>query len=95
MCHPIGNLARMRELDLTLGLAGADALTVARRFANAAGTEKGIGFAAANAIVRWILDRAGYRPQASVDLLGALDLQPGDHVGMIGLFAPPLRRVLA
>jgi uncharacterized protein len=88
-------LARLRDLDPSLGLAGADALTVARRFARAAGAEKTIGFAAANALVRWLFDRTGFTPDASVDSLGALDPQPGDHIGMIGLFTPLLPRVLA
>lgn len=88
-------LARMRELDPTLGLAGADALDVARRFCTATGAERTIGFAAANALVRWLFDRTGYRPDASVDSLGALDPQAGDHIGMIGLFTPLLPRVLA
>lgn len=88
-------LARLRELDPTLGLAGLDALTLARRFVTAEGAEKTIGFAAANAITRWLFDRSGFRPDASIDSLGALDPQPGEHIGMIGLFTPLLARVRA
>lgn len=88
-------LARLRELDPTLGLAGADALAVARRFVSGQGAEKTIGFAAANAITRWLFDRSGYQPDASVDSLGALAPQRGEHIGMIGLFTPLLPRVLA
>lgn len=88
-------LTRLRELDPSLGLAGVDALNVARQFAYAAGAEKTIGFAAANALVRWLFDHAGFTPDASVDSLGELDPQPGDHIGMIGLFTPLLSRVLA
>lgn len=88
-------LAAMRQLDPTLGLAGADALQTARRFVTAQGAERTVGFAAANALTRWLFDRAGYRPDASIDSLGALDPHPGEHIGMIGLFTPLLPRVLA
>ena len=88
-------LARLRERDPTLGLAGADALQVARRFVTAQGAEKTIGLAAANALTRCLFDRSGYRPDASVDSLGALDPHPIDRIGMIGLFTPLLPRVLA
>jgi uncharacterized protein len=88
-------LVRMREIDPTLELAGADALQVARRFVTSTGAHKTIGFAAANAITRWLFDRTGFQPDASIDSLGALDPQPGDRIGMIGLFTPLLPRVLA
>ncbi len=88
-------LARMRELDPSLGLAGANALDVAKRFVSAQGAERTIGFAAANAITHWLYKRTGFHPDASLDSLGALDPQPGDHIGMIGLFTPLLPRVLA
>jgi len=88
-------LARLRDIDPTLGLAGADALQVAGRFVTAQGAEKTIGFAAANALTRWLFDHAGFRPDASVDSLGALDPRPVDRIGMIGLFTPLLPRVLA
>jgi len=88
-------LARMRDSGPGLGLAGADALAVARRFATEQGAEKTIGFAAVNALTRWLFDRTGYRPDASIDSLGALDPQQGEHIGMIGLFTPLLPRVLA
>jgi uncharacterized protein (DUF4213/DUF364 family) len=88
-------LAQLRRQDASLGLAGADALTVARRFASGHGAHRAIGLAAANALTRCLFDRAGYRPPASSDSLGALDPQPGDHIGMIGLFTPLLPRVLA
>lgn len=88
-------LARLQERDPTLGLVGADALEVARRFVTSQGAEKTLGFAAANAITRWLYDHAAYRPDASIDSLGALNPQPGERIGMIGLFTPLLPRVLA
>jgi uncharacterized protein (DUF4213/DUF364 family) len=88
-------LAQLRQQDRSLGLAGADALTVARRFASGQGAQRAMGLAAANALTRCLFQRAGYRPPASGDSLGALNPQPGDHVGMVGLFTPLLPRVLA
>ena len=88
-------LAQLRQQDASLGLAGADALTVARRFASGHGAHRAIGLAAANALTRCLFDRAAFRPPESRDSLGALDPQPGDHIGMIGLFTPLLPRVLA
>lgn len=88
-------LLRLRERDPGLGLAGADVLQVARRFGTAQAAEKTIAFAAANAMTRWLFDRTGYRPDASIDSLGALAARPGEHIGMIGLFTPLLARVLA
>jgi uncharacterized protein (DUF4213/DUF364 family) len=88
-------LARLRAVDPTLGLAGADALQVARRYAQADPTWKTIGLAAANALTCCLYDRAGWRPDASIDSIGALNPQRGEHIGMIGLFTPLLQRVLA
>ncbi len=86
-------LARLRLGDR--GLADADVLELARRFVHGRGAERALGLAAVNAISRWCFDHAGYRPPDSADSLGALQPQPGDHIGMIGLFTPLLARVLA
>ena len=88
-------LARLRELDPTLGLAGADALQLARRYVDGQGAQRTLGFAAANALSCCLYRRAGWRPAASADSLGALDPRPGEAIGMIGLFTPLLARVLA
>ena len=77
------------------GLGGTDALGLARLFAHGQGAQRALGLAAVNALSRWFFDRAGYRPPVSADSLGALNPQPGDHIGMIGLFTPLLPRVLA
>ena len=88
-------LARLRALDPTLGLAGADALWLARRYVEGQGAQRTLGFAAANALSCCLYRRAGWRPPASADSLGALDPRPGEAIGMIGLFTPLLARVLA
>jgi uncharacterized protein (DUF4213/DUF364 family) len=88
-------LARLcSEID-SLGLAGADPLAVARRYANGGGLEKTVGLAAANALTRCLFDRAGFRPDDSSDSIGQMNPGPDDHIGMIGLFTPLIGRVLA
>ena len=75
-------------------LAGTPALELARRYAGAAGAERALGFAAVNALTRHLFARAGYEPPAAKGSLGELDLRPGDHLGMIGLFPPLVQQVL-
>jgi len=75
------------------GLAGADALAVARRYAQGAGVSRTLGFAAANALTRCFYDRAAYLPDASADSIGQLDPQAGERIGMVGLFTPLVERI--
>ena len=77
------------------GLAGADALAIARWFASEAGSKRTLGFAAVNALSRCLFDRAGYRPPSSGDSIGELDPRPGEHVGMVGFFPPLVKRIAA
>lgn len=87
-------LARLRDAGDSLGLAGADALVVARRYASADFFARTVGFAAANALTRCLFDRAGFRPDDSADSIGQMNPQPGERIGMIGLFRPLLGRIL-
>jgi len=74
------------------GLAGADALDVARRYGAEDVASRTLGMAAINALTRCLFDRAGYVPPPSTDSIGELDPHAGDHVGMVGLFGPLLGR---
>jgi hypothetical protein len=76
-------------------LAGTPAIDVARQYANARGAERALGFAAVNALTRHLCDRAGFVPPPATGSLGDLELAPGDHVGMVGLFPPLVPQVLA
>ena len=87
-------LARLRTTGDELGLAGADALAVARRYARADSFARTLGFAAANALTRCLFERAGFAPPASRDSIGEMEPRAGEHIGMIGLFRPLLGRVL-
>lgn len=77
------------------GLVGADALALARDWADARGARRTLGFAAAHALTRAFFDRAGYAPPDAADSIGGLDPQPGEHVGMVGLFPPLVKQVTA
>jgi uncharacterized protein (DUF4213/DUF364 family) len=88
-------LARLRAAGDDLDLPGADAMTLARRYASADSFGKALGFATANALTRCLYDRAGFIPEASSDSIGQMDPRAGEQIGMIGLFRPLLGRVLA
>jgi uncharacterized protein len=83
-----------RQAD-RFALAGRDALDVARTCASTDALERTVGFAAVNALTRWLFDRAGFAPPASSDSIGLLDPRPGETVGMIGYFAPLVPRIVA
>ncbi|NML19033.1 Rossmann-like domain-containing protein [Azohydromonas caseinilytica] len=69
-------------------LAGVDAPALAQCYASADPIERTLGFAALNALTRWLFDRAGFVPPVSRDSIGALDPQRDETVGMIGYFTP-------
>jgi uncharacterized protein (DUF4213/DUF364 family) len=85
-------LRRERE---RMDLAGADPQALARLCAEADPSRCALGFAALNALTRWLFDRAGFEPPPSGDSLGALDPQPGETVGMVGYFTPLIPRITA
>ena len=87
-------LEQLHQSSLGSGLAGADALEVARRFVTDKGPGRAVGFATANAISRCLFDRAGFRPSDSGDSIGQINPQRDEAIGMIGLFRPLLGRVV-
>lgn len=86
-------LARLRGVDAD-AVVGMASLDLARRYAERGGIERTLGFAAVNALTRHLFDRAGYEPAPAQGSIGDLDLAPGDHVGMVGLFPPLVKQVL-
>jgi uncharacterized protein (DUF4213/DUF364 family) len=80
--------------DPSLGLEGADALSLARWFTSAPGARRALGFAAVNALTRCLFERAGFLPGASTDSIGTLDPVAADHIGMIGLFPPLVKGIV-
>lgn len=51
-----------------------------------------LAMAAVNAISQHLFRRAGYTPPSSQSL-GAMQFDPSDHVGMVGYFAPLVKRL--
>lgn len=86
-------LAQLRDTGAE-SVAGLPALDLARRYAHAQSLQRTLGFAAVNALTRHLFDRAGYEPPPAQGSIGDLDLAPGDHVGMVGLFPPLVKQVL-
>ncbi len=97
-----GAIDRLNAASAALSrLAGTDALALAQGFAGEqlAGVDgdlsRTLGFAAANALSRSLMDRIGFQPPRAADSIAGINPQPGDHVGMIGLFTPLLKQVTA
>lgn len=88
-------LAALRAPLGRAALAGMPALVLARCFADGTGAQRALGFAAVNALTRHLFDRSRYLPPSAGDSIGDLDLKPGDHLGMVGLFPPLVPQVLA
>ena len=77
-------------------LPGQDALALAERLPHSQDAcERVLAWAALNALTRHFHDRAGYRPPTSRDSLGQLPIEPGERIGMVGLFGPLIERILA
>ena len=91
----LARLAGLAGSGAASGLAGTDALALARRWRDGHGAERALGFAAVNALSRHLLDRAGLVPPDAIDSIGGLDPQPGEHIGMIGFFPPLVKPVTA
>ena len=79
------------------GVQGADALQLASGWADpgAAPAQRALGFAAVNALSRELFDRAGFVPPPAADSIGGLDPQPGEAIGMVGLFPPLAHQIVA
>lgn len=75
-------------------LQGADALALATRYASDNGPWQTLGFAAANALTRCLMNRAGFQPDKSSDSIGQMQPEKGEHIGMIGFFKPLLEPIL-
>ena len=97
-----GILPRLAASDDPHTIVGMDALQLAREFvaptAGAGGDaeiRRTLGFAAANALSRTVMERMGFAPPRALDSIGGIDPQAGDHVGMVGLFTPLLKQVTA
>lgn len=90
-----GTWAALRQGVPPGALSGSDPFALAAGYRSAELLPRTLGFAALNALTRWLLDRAGWEAPGSSDSLGGLDPQPGETLGMVGFFAPLVPRIRA
>lgn len=83
-----GTEAPLRERYSRCCASGVEAVALARSFAGVDPVARALALAAINALSQQLFTRAEWVPSASGDPLGAIDPQPGEHIGMIGLFTP-------
>jgi hypothetical protein len=57
------------------------------------GWQKVLGMAAINAISQYLFNRGGYSPPTGGKTVAHLELDKGDHVGMVGFFPPLVEQV--
>jgi len=85
----------LRDGRSRLDVAGVPALELAARFRGGDALDRALGLAAINALSQHLFRRAGYAPPGAGDSTGLLDPKPGERIGMVGLFPPLVRRILA
>jgi uncharacterized protein (DUF4213/DUF364 family) len=90
-----GSLDALASGRAAVELRGADAMDMAAGWLGGDAVARTLGFAAVNALSRHVLDRMGLVPPAAPDSIGGIDPQPGEHIGMVGLFPPLVRQVTA
>ncbi|AVR88590.1 Rossmann-like domain-containing protein [Thauera aromatica] len=98
----LGNaLVRLLGSNDPNAIVGMDGLQLAREFAAPAGAggdaelRRMLGFAAANALSRTVMERMGFAPPRAPDSIGGIAPRMGEHIGMVGLFTPLLKQVTA
>ena len=89
------SLQRLTRGEGTDTLISADALQIARWWRDRDGAARTLGFAAVNALSRHLFDRMGFVPPPATDSIAGIDPQPGEHIGMVGLFPPLLQTARA
>ncbi len=89
-----GVVAMLRARPDRDWLAGVEAATLARGYAETDPVARALGFAAINALSQRLFARAGWTPPAAGDSLAEIDPRRDEHVGMIGLFPPLVGPVL-
>jgi uncharacterized protein (DUF4213/DUF364 family) len=90
-----GSLGTLADGQAAVELPGAGAMDLAAGWLGGDAAARTLGFAAVNALSRHVLDRMGFVPPDAPDSIGGLDPQPGEHIGMVGLFPPLVRQVTA
>ena len=72
---------------------GNSPMELVRYYESDAEDDCSLGLAAINAITQCVFRRAGFKPDTAAHSMGGLDVQTDDHIGMVGYFAPLVRRL--
>ena len=75
--------------------SGREAVHLARLYTGAQMWQRAVGMAAINAISQFAFEAWGYPLPETAKTLGALDIAPDDHVGMVGYFPPLVDQIRA
>ncbi|MCO5101832.1 MAG: DUF364 domain-containing protein [Burkholderiaceae bacterium] len=86
--------ARLRSDSPAQALRGMPALELARGYLDDDPVRRTLGFAAVNAISQRFFREAGQALDTAADSIGSLDPQPGERIGMVGLFGPLVPRIV-
>lgn len=76
-------------------IAGMPARELAGWYREADPVKRTLGFAAINAVSQHWFRQSGFAFDWATDSIGRLDPQPGERIGMVGLFGPLLDRIVA
>lgn len=76
-------------------LVGYSPVEAARLYAGESGWQRCLGMAAINAISQHVLKRSHYALTESANTMGLLEIEAGDHVGMVGYFPPLVEQIRA
>ncbi len=74
-------------------LVNESPVQIASLYTKEEGWQKVLGMAAINAISQYLFNRGGYSPPAGGKTVTHLELDKGDHVGMVGFFPPLVEQV--
>lgn len=77
----------------SLNYQGMSPLDLANGFGSEDPVENMIGLAAVNSICQSVMRKANYVPDKAADSIGVSRINEDDHVGMVGLFQPLIKRI--
>ncbi|HRO58824.1 MAG TPA: DUF364 domain-containing protein [Burkholderiaceae bacterium] len=85
----------MQRAQASLRIAGMPARELAGWYRDVDPVRRTLGFAAVNAVSQHWFRQSGFVFDWATDSIGRLDPQPGERIGMIGLFGPLTDRIVA
>lgn len=87
--------ARLRDATDSFVQSGADPFKLLAGLSSDDGARRALALAAGNAVARWLWTRGGFVPPGDDGSLAGIVLRKGMRIGMVGLFAPLIERIVA